>query len=197
MSRGRKKVAFIGGTEKGKSTQIKIMLGAIQKLFSTEGIIIYDLNYQKAWSYLSEITMEMWAAMKSGMYRIHDADFMKFYSIAKDKWKTGWRGVIVHEDAGEVITAQKNEKLYAMLIGLRHKATDLVFVFHSIADVPKYIMRQLNEIVLFKTGDNWDDIKDRFPDDKVEEVRQAFERVNNHKDNFYFERIILRKTGTL
>lgn len=192
MSRGRKTVAFIGRPECGKSTQIKLLLNSV-----TEAKIIYDENYQKAWLDVPEITMQQWAGMKTGHYKITDPDFMKFYELASDKWKGGWKGVIVHEDAGTMLTSQKNDKLFKMLISLRHKATDLMFVFHSLMDTPPYVIRQLNEIILFKTGDNWASARERIPDDKQEEVRLAFDQVNQSENQWAWKRIILRKTGTL
>ncbi|MES3019389.1 MAG: hypothetical protein V4721_16500 [Bacteroidota bacterium] len=195
MSRGRKKVAFIGGTECGKSTQLKLLLDVPR--VAAEGRIIYDRNYQKAWSHLPEINMDQWFKMVNGFYRIADPDFGLFYEIAKDKWKRGWKGTIGHEDAGEDLSSQKNTDVYGNIIGLRHKATDWLGVFHSGADTPPYILRQMNEIVLFKTGDNWSKIADRFPDDKVEEVKKWFEWVNQSENKFAFKRIILRATGTL
>ena len=192
MSRGRKTVAFVGRPECGKSTQIKKLLDSIH-----EGKIIYDENYQKAWLDVPEISMDQWKSMTRGKYKVTDPDFVKFYEIASEKWKRGWQGVIVHEDAGTMLGSQKNDKLFKMLISLRHKATDLVLVFHSLMDTPPYVIRQLNEIILFKTGDNWTSARERFPDDKQEEIRQAFDQVNNSESQWAWKRIILRKTGTL
>lgn len=195
MSRGRKTVAFVGRPECGKSTQIKLMIE--EPRVKTEGIIIYDENYQKAWHDTAEINMQQWFSMTRGKYKITDPDYMKFYEIASDKWKRGWSGTIIHEDAGTMLGPQKNEDLFRMLISLRHKATDLNFVFHSLLDTPPYVIRQLNEMILFKTGDNWKSCKDRIPDDKQEEVHQAFDQVNTDPSQFAWKRIILRKTGTL
>lgn len=195
MSRGRKRVAFIGGTEVGKSTQIKKMIDVPR--VSNEGIIIYDENYQKAWQNVTEINMQQWEGMKKGRYKISDPDYKKFYSIASEKYKRGWAGTIIHEDAGNALGPQKDDALFRNLIGLRHKATDLIFVFHSLADTPAYVMRQLNEIILFKTGDSWSKVADRPPDDKVEEVKAAFEFVNQSPNRFAWKRVILRPTGTM
>jgi len=192
MSRGRKTVAIIGRPESGKSTQLKLMLEAVN-----EAKIIYDENYQKAWSDVPEITMDQWYGMTKGKYKITDPDFMKFYEIASDKWKRGWKGVIVHEDAGTMLTPQKNNELFKMLTSLRHKETDLILVFHSLLDTPPYVIRQLNEIILFKTGDNWVSARERFPDDRREEMKIAFDQVNGDASQWAWKRIILRKTGTL
>lgn len=195
MSRGRKRVAFVGGTEVGKSTQIALMLE--HPRVKAEAIIIYDENRQKKWIHLPEITMDQWRGMISGFYRITDPDYEMFYEILSEKYKRGWKGTVVHEDAGVALGAQKNPKLFKNIIGLRHKETDLVKVFHALKEVPPYIMRQLNDLILFKTGDNWKDVADRFPDDKVEEVRKAFEFVNSSPNRHIFKRITLRATGTI
>lgn len=192
MARGRKFVAFVGGREKGKSTQLKILHEATKH----EPLCVLNMSYQGAWMHLPEITMEQWKVMKSGAYQIHDTNYKLFYKIASDKWKTGWKGKIFHEDAGESMKAQKDEDTFGVVIGLRHKHTDLVQIFHSIADTPPYVIRQLNEMILFKTGDSWSKVEDRFPDFIREEAKRIFDEVNNSPNPYAWGRIILQKTGT-
>lgn len=194
MARGRKRLAFIGGTEKGKSTQIKKMAIHQNERFG-EPIIILDENNQQCWWQFPEITFDQYKRMKKGIYRIVSGDFKLFYKITYDNFQGGH---VIHEDTSNCFTAQKDMDVFPNFIALRHPDhnNDFTGVFHSILDCPPYVIRQLNEIFLFKTNDVWKMVKDRFPTHLQDIVKAAFDRVNAHPDQYYFERIILQKTGT-
>ena len=104
---------------------------------------------------------------------------------------------MIGEDSSEYFPPQKITAIYKNIVGLRHKGQDLALIFHAIAETPGYIIRQANEIILFKTGDNWEHVKDRFPVHQQEMVKEAFDFVNTHPNKYIWKRIILQKTGTL
>lgn len=194
MGRGRKRLLFCGGTEKGKSTQIeKLVLHWCNKY--KEPCIILDPNRQARWFPYPAINFELFKGLTKGIYRINTDEYRKFFDIAFNYYR---HGIIVAEDASNFLTSQKDEVIFPNLVALRHPDhdVDIVFTTHSISETPKYIFRQLNEVILFKTGDTWEDAETRIPDDKKEEFRTKFKIVNEHEDNFHFERIILQKTGT-
>lgn len=194
MARGRKRLGFIGGTEKGKSTQIKKMILHQNKTYG-EPIIILDENNQQCWWDYPEITLEQLKRMKSGIYRICTGDFKLFYKTIFEFFQGGH---VVHEDGSNCFTPQKDMDVFPNFIALRHPDhnNDITSVFHSLLDCPPYLMRQFNEVFLFKTNDVWKFVKDRFPDHLQDEAKAAFDRVNAHQNQYYFERIILQKTGT-
>lgn len=194
MARGRKRLGFIGGTEKGKSTQIKKMILHQNKTFG-EPIIILDENNQECWWEFPEITLDQYKRMKKGIYRIVTSDYKEFFKITFNHFQGGH---VVGEDSSNYFTSQKDMDIFPNFIALRHADhnNDFTAVTHSIMDMPPYITRQLNEIFLFKTNDVWKMVKDRFPDHLQEEVKKVFDRVNAHESQYYFERIILQKTGT-
>lgn len=188
--RGRKRVLFIGGTQVGKSTQITKVIEA-----DNEPVIIHDNNNQvKYWKY-PEISLEQFANQKSGKYRILTDDHEAFWYTARNGEFKG--GKIISEDASVYLTPQKNMKIYPNLISLRHPDydCDIILVAHAVQDMPEYIIRQANEIVLFKTGDNWKTIRDRFPDHVRAEAERIFNEVNNSEDPHIFRRIIIRSTN--
>jgi len=194
MGRGRKRILFCGGTEKGKSTRVEEMILHRNKK-TGEPVIILDPNRQQKWFPYPAINFDLLKGMKKGIYRINTEDYETFFSIV---FKYFQHGVVVAEDASNFLTAQKNEKIYPNLIALRHPDhdVDIVFITHSLSETPKYIFRQLNEVILFKTGDTWDDAEVRIPDDKKEIFKKKFISVNQDKDQYACRRIIIQKTGT-
>jgi hypothetical protein len=194
MGRERKRVAFIARTQSGKSTNIREMIEARVK-GSEEWCIIYDPNNQKAWWDYPAISLEKAAQLKKGIYRVVNADHKAFLKMISEKKG----GIVVFEDASVFLTPQKDQAVYNILVSLRHPDhdIDIVLVGHAVADFPQYITRQLNELLLGKTGDSWKNIEDRFPDSVKEDAQQAFEELLGDPSNYAFKRIIISKTGTL
>lgn len=189
MARGRKRIIFIGAPEHGKSTQLRKLIDS-----RNEGVIVHNQGQQKAYSDLPVISFEKMKLMKSGKYQVQEPDALEFYQIAYNNFRNGF---VVGEDASEYMPPQKIQSIYKLVIGLRHKGIDLALIFHSIAETPPYIIRQANEIILFKTSDNWENVKDRFPEHQQDYCKKIFDQVNKSDFKYTFKRMILQKTGTL
>lgn len=56
-------------------------------------------------------------------------------------------------------TRGRSEELREMLVRRRHTGNALVLLFHALADVPLYVLRMLDVLVLFKTQDSVDDLR--------------------------------------
>lgn len=189
MGRGRKRIIVCGFTETGKSTLIKEM---IEPRMPIDKIAVHDPNRQAAWLHLPEITLDEFARMKKGMYRITDPDYKRFFRIAFESFRNG---IIISEDASNYLTPLPNMDIYPNLIALRHNDVDLIMITHSLKRTPNYIIEQTNELLLKKTNDVWKRVSDRFQD--PDKVKPYFDRVNSSKNQYEWERIILSKTGTL
>lgn len=197
MARGRKRIAFVGGTEKGKSSRIEEMVTHRCDQFE-EPLIILDPNNQIRWYHYPEITLEKfetWKSTSKGRYRIITHEFERFFQIAFDRFKNGQ---IVAEEASMFCTPQMNKAIYNPMIALRHidHNVDISYVFHSMKRVPDYMREQLNEIILFKTGDVWDNVAGKFPEHIRDEAEEKFNEIANSDNQYIWKRIILQKTGT-
>lgn len=190
MSRGRKRMIFCGGTERGKSTQIVKLIDSRK-----EAVIIHDTNNQDKYYKYPEITLAQFKAMKSGKYRITHYDYKEFWNTAFNHFKNG---LIVSEDASNYLGPQRDKDIFPNLIALRHPDhnCDIIMVTHSLMDTPSYIIRQSNEIILFKTGDAWDKVEDRFPDHVRAEAEQKFHAINTSDNQYIWDKIVILKTGT-
>lgn len=193
MSRGRKKIGIFGATETGKSTDAE-KIALPRNIKFDEPIIILSPNRQIKWEKYGEITLEQLKGMKKGVYRIHTTDFKKFFNIIYNYFQ---HGVVIAEDATGFLTPQVDTDIFSVIVGLRHPDhdVDILFILHAISRTPMYIIEQLDEIILHKTGENWENIKDRIPFVIREEFKAAFIKVNTDPDPFAKARIIIKKTG--
>ena len=71
-------------------------------------------------------------------------------------------GVIVYEEATSLFGYQRDDATASVITRSRHKGTCLIFSFHSFADVPRYIARNADFLVIFKTGDVHEDVAKKF-----------------------------------
>ncbi len=194
MGRQRKRVAFIGSTGTGKSTQVKKMIEHRCEKYKEKAIIL-DPNRQAAWSKYAAIDMGIIKGMQRGIYKVNTMEYRKFFETIFTDLKPGSQ--VVSEDSSNWAGPHEDKKITAVLVSLRHPDhdADLTFIFHVVYRVPDYIFEQLHEVILFKTGENWDSFKHMIPEEKLEMFKEAFERVRDHPSLYYFERIILKKTS--
>ncbi len=191
--RSRKKIGISGGTDTGKSTAAEKIALPRNKLYG-ELIIILSPNRQAKWEKYGEITLDQLETIKEGakgIYRIHTTDFKRFFNIVYNKIK---HAVIIAEDATAFLTPQPDSDIFAQITGLRHEDhdTDILFITHAIGRTPKYIVEQLDEWIIFKTGESWESIKDRIPEMKKEEFKAKFLKVNSDPNPHAKQRVILK-----
>lgn len=195
MARSRMRTAFIGRTRTGKSTMVEQIVKARHEKHK-EPAIILDPNRQTRWFPYPAIDFDLLPKLRRGIYRINTMEYERFFATVFNDLK----GIqVVCEDSSNYLGTQKNMKIYPNLIGLRHPDhdCDIHFIAHAVSRLPGYIIEQLNEVVLFKTGDTWDKIQDRIPDHLRDDFKACFDRVNTHPDDHYFERFTIQKTGTI
>lgn len=196
MGRERKRLLFIGRTQVGKSTKVKMMI-LHRHQRTKEPVIILDPNNQKTWWEYPQITLEQLPKLQGGVYRIVTMKYKDFFNTVYNKWRPKKGAQVVGEDASNYLTPQQDMDIYPNLIGLRHPDHNMDFtgITHSIYRTPGYIIEQANEVILFKTGDVWNKCTDRIPDNVKEEFKKAFDEVNADPDPYAYRRIIISKTG--
>lgn len=198
MGRQRKRLSFIGQTGAGKSTIAEmIYLERVRKF--NEPFVIYDKSGQGRWKKYPAISLQQFRGIKSGVpncvYRIHpEEDWQDFFEVMFTYYR---RGMALCEDAGHYLPDKKDDDIYSNIISLRHPDhdIDIGFTTHAISETPRFILRHSNELLLWKTGDNWKDVQDRIRNDKIEEVRKVFDYVNASSDPHEFDRVVLNQTG--
>lgn len=94
-----------------------------------------------------------------------------------------YNSLIVFEDATKYIGSRLSDDVRMFVLDSKQKNLDLVFIFHSLMDVPRDLTRVSDYLVLFKTNELLDTtIKSKYPN---QQIWRAFEKVNKHKDRYF------------
>lgn len=83
--------------------------------------------------------------------------------------------LVIFEDATVFFTHARHQGLTRLLIGKRHAGNVYLLLFHSLRQVPLYVLDMLNGIVVLKTNDQPDKVAKRF--EGFPHVVAAFEAV--------------------
>lgn len=198
MSRYRKRIVFCGATGTRKSTAVKKIIAELYEP-KKERVIIYDPQAQDTWYHLAKISLDQVARMQTGVYRICDCAPDEFFTTIDQEWRKTkqYGGAVICEDASRFLTPHRNQHIYDILCGLRHINCDWYGITHTIQETPGYIIRQLNEFVFFKTGDNWKMVADRFPGQLQPMAEKLFYDVNDPaRVDWYRRALTIIKTGS-
>jgi GTPase SAR1 family protein len=87
---------------------------------------------------------------------------------------------IIIEEATIFLMAYKQQDVASLLVGIQHNRCVCVFLFHSLLDVPDYILRLSNYMILLPTNDE---------PEKVRTMRPKFYNYlsQNKKEDIYID----------
>jgi hypothetical protein len=154
---------IIGGTGQGKSFFTK-------RLVNDKKTFICDLNNEYGAEDLSLASRDNYIKFnehvtlldKTKVYpqcRYTGTNVNEFLEISKSMHGR----YIVFEEATNFFAGRTNEVTRQMITGKRHRNQSLIFLFHSINAVPPRIMELANYVVLFKSFDEENKVKSKFP----------------------------------
>lgn len=124
---------------------------------------------------------------KQGALRITD-NFKK--SLQDLKTLSGI--TLICEEATIFFSNRKyDESLVSIIIRKRHQLNDIFLVYHSLTDIPDYLLRISDFLWVFKTKDNPTRIESKYKD--YTDIRKAFYEVRKNKDVHYHYAIKLLK----
>lgn len=133
---------------------------------------------------ISEHELPYW---EKGVYFYYDTDEYELFETIESKV---YNALVIMEDSSKYVEGKLTKKQRRFVIDSKQKNVDLIFVFHSMMDVPNNLIRILDYLVIAKTGEEWD----RYLDKKYpKNVKDAWEEVQNHKDPFFKKAICIRK----
>jgi ABC-type sugar transport system ATPase subunit len=183
---------LIGGRGTGKSTFLMgdpdhNVKGLIPEYIKVKipKILIVDTFDSHIWRQYPEIKKKDLCRWKKGVYRLFQSDTVELMDVIE---KYVYNTVVFFEDATKFIDANITEKEKRFILDSKQKNVDLFFIFHSLMDVPKKLVRYQDNVILFKTNE----ILDNYLSAKYShntELKEAFERVKAHDNKFYNETI--------
>jgi hypothetical protein len=161
-------IFIVGGTGSGKTTLAYKMTKAVPPGANK---VVYDINEEEIWE--DDPTVE-------NVRGELPEDFINAIE--------GVPGVYVFEDATGFIDRSQNKQLRRMLVKKRHTPQAFIFIFHSLSQVPSWVLMFVDEIWLGKTTDKLRTSKEfNFP-----EIETAFEEIRKSNEKYIFKQIKLR-----
>lgn len=140
-----KRILIIGMSGQGKSTYVKKQIGMHPQL-------VYDVQNEynhlpfdvsKSIARVSPLTM----------------GFKDFAALVEKTRKK----IIVFEEATVFLKGQVGQKVRGIMVGARHTRNNIFMIFHSIQTVPPDVFLITDIVVLFKTNDNPDIVRKKYP----------------------------------
>lgn len=185
-------LAVLGNRGTGKTDLLK----SIIKSSSQQKRLIVDTFDSAVWHNLEtwddplgantpvhEITPDQLPFWNTGTYRIFSPDTD---ALMEEIERYVNNTLVVFEDATKYIGSTLSKEMKRFILDSKQKNLDLVFVFHSLKDLPRDLVRVIDYITLFKTGDRYNsNLRNKYPDP----VETAHESVLKNPSKFYFETI--------
>lgn len=94
---------------------------------------------------------------------------------------------VICEDAAKYINANIQKEVKSFIIDHRKRNFDLLMMFHFLADVPPYVAKQYDFMLLFKTGDSLAVSQNKFANWHT--ILNKLQRINAHPSFNYCEKI--------
>ncbi len=161
-----KTIAIVGMTGTGKTTDVKNILNKTSKAKK----LIYDVN-QEYEEYHTQPELPL------------ESDFKKQVLESKNVLVVFEEATIFFNNKGH------DEQLERLLVRKRHINVMIVMCFHSLIDVPDYVRRKIDIMILHKVQDNEKAVERKYS--SQQQIINAFYEVNRHESRFYSKTIKL------
>lgn len=90
-----------------------------------------------------------------------------------------YNSILVFEDATKYIEKTLDSDFETFCVESRQRNIDIFFIFHHLMAPPKDLIRIIDYIELFKTFEDWNDLKSKYPNPRI---KNAFHKVADAKD---------------
>jgi hypothetical protein len=138
---------LIGGTGQGKTTLMK-------QIIAKRPCLVFDVNGEH-----TELPTDN-TQLRSRFF----GDYRDFMTLCANKHGNT---VCVFEEATGFLVGSMQKDIRAFCVAKRHPVQKggrtIVMLFHTISSVPPFLLAMADRIVLFKTGDNPNDVKKKAP----------------------------------
>lgn len=154
-----KLLLFIGSQGCGKTTIADLFAQQFLKLNPINKHIVIDTDAHPFYSKYNVVDIDGLTTAKSRLVRCEDADDSELFNVLNTNQRNAF---ITFEDAKKYVSSNVSRALIKCIIDKRKRNFDLAFMFHTLKDVPPYIAQNYQSIILFKTGDNFEEKQPKF-----------------------------------
>ena len=146
-------ILLVGRRKCGKTTFANLLLAKRKR------VLVIDTFDHPSYRAFTAIPGASVAAIKSGHFRTFNQNPI---TTLETVFTAMYDCTMVMEDAVKYLDSNIPKHIKAGFIDSRNRGLDIIIMFHSLADVPPYLARMYNDLVLFKTDENIKMSKDKF-----------------------------------
>lgn len=185
----------VGNIKTGKTTLVKQML----KASPLPKKLVVDSDLNDTWENLETYDDPDGKLIKMDL--IHP-DMLQYWNnghgitssnntrdVIRKVDKHVYNAVVVLEDARRYCKNKLTQEIESLVLNHKQHNLQLILVFHLLSHPPKDLLELAHYVVLKKSNREFPKhLRDRYP----EEFEEAFERVKNHKNPYYYETVYLK-----
>lgn len=170
---------LIGNQGTGKTTIADKLAAA-----SNKRRIVVDTDAHPFYADYPVVNITGLKTFKGNKCRCEDANEDELFTILNAYQRNAF---IIFEDAFKYISPNMSKAVISFIIDKRKRNFDICFMFHSLADVPPYLCKNYQRMILFKTQDNLKKELSKFSNWHI--IKEKAEQINKHPSHNYCEAI--------
>jgi hypothetical protein len=180
MSERRNHMYLIVGRKFTGKTTVTL---AIAKA-SGKKICVIDTDEHPAYDEFKKVPLSELHLWKEGNIKVVTSNTEAAFKILNRCCSNSF---IICEDAAKYVTSNPSQPVKAFIIDHRKRNFDTAIMFHFFGDVPPYVCKQYDFMVMFKTGDNLDINMNKFANWHT--ISERARRIKDNPDMHYCEMI--------
>lgn len=145
-------------------------------------ILCIDLMDHPAYRDYGTMTPEMLPRWRAGNYRL-------FKGVPEDNLRMAnqyaWNSTLILEDAARYINSTMPKETKALFVECKQRNQDIIIMYHALGEIPPYILKMYDILVLFPTDENVQSLKSRFYNH--DKIMTAHRRLMAAKRPFHCE----------
>ena len=179
IKRQNKIISIIGRRDTGKTTFFLEKL--LPSFLNTDRkVLIYDHANHPKYKMIANIESDMLSSWKKpSVYKINGLPEKTLPLIEEHVLNS----YIIFEDASKYISKQMPDYIKNMVYDSKTNNNDLIFMFHGFTAMPPDMIRQIDILILFKTGDT-PEIRKHDLITEYDNVYAGWKHVMNSKNQY-------------
>lgn len=177
MQRLNEIIIIVGKKGCGKTTLAKKIIGK-----STKKTLVVDMLDHPSYREFPTVSHEKLKLWKSGNYRVYNGNIL---DILQQVNKNVWNALIIFEDCSRYIDPNVGRGIKALFAESKQHNQDLILMFHALAEIPPYIARMYDKLIMFRTDEVIDKPNGKFYN--WETIKTGQNRIRASKQKYYCE----------
>ena len=168
----------------GRKFTGKTTIGLVIAKAAGKKICVLDTDEHPAYNDFKNMPLEKLHTWREGNIKVITSEPEQAMTILN---KSCSNAFVMCEDAAKYITHNIQREAKAFIIDHRKRNFDVLCMFHFLADIPPYLCKQYDYMILFKTGDNLEEKQKKFAN--WHKISVVAKRILKHDDMHYCEKI--------